>query len=120
MDDETRPYHAADFTPGTRGYKGWCSTTGCHQQPIVTEVRHSVTKKGLQARLFAHCVDHVWDPKWRQTNAADIVDHHFQKRLERFRELNDRIWGEGNWIVCGTCPPDDKRWPPFHHKDAHR
>lgn len=117
--DDVRPYHAADFTPGSRGYNGWCSTSGCEQQPVLTEKRHRVTTQGLQPAYFAHCMDHVWDTEWRQKNAADIIDFHYAKRLERFTELNDRIWGEGNWIPCGTCPPDDGGWPPFHHKNAH-
>lgn len=40
-------------------------------------------------------------------------------RDERFRELNDRIWGEGNWLRCPSCPHDDNDREIYHHKDAH-
>lgn len=116
MTDAVRPYRREDFTPGSRGHHGWCSNQGCQQAPVVTERRHRVHSG---AAYYAHCYDHVWDLDWRQAHASDIADYHFQQRLERFGEMNDRIWGEGNWIVCGTCPPDDGGWPVFHHKDAH-
>lgn len=41
------------------------------------------------------------------------------QRLARFAPLNDQTWGEGNWIECPTCPPDDRGKQPFHHKEAH-
>jgi len=40
-------------------------------------------------------------------------------REERLRPLNDRIWGEGNWIECPTCPLDDEGYRVFHHRNAH-
>lgn len=82
-------------------------------------MRHSVTKRGLKPRYFAHCMLHVWDPEWRQRNRQQIRGYEMEKRIEAFGELNDRIWGEGNWVPCITCPRDDAGYPPFHHKDAH-
>ena len=46
------------------------------------------------------------------TAAAD------EARWLRFRGLNDRIWGEGNWVMCPRCL-DGLEQPSFHHKNAH-
>lgn len=34
------------------------------------------------------------------------------------REENDRIWGEGEWVMCALrgCVHGDK--PSFHHREA--
>lgn len=42
-----------------------------------------------------------------------------EDRDARFKDLNNRIWGEGNWIRCSTCPHDSKDREVYHHKDAH-
>lgn len=42
-----------------------------------------------------------------------------RERVARFKDLNNRIWGERNWIQCPTCPTDDNDEQVFHHKDAH-
>jgi hypothetical protein len=34
-------------------------------------------------------------------------------------EENDRVWGEGNWTRCPTCPPDPEGNHVYHHRDAH-
>lgn len=39
-------------------------------------------------------------------------------RHERFRKGNDKVWGEGNWIMCGQCE-DGMGYPAFHHRDFH-
>jgi hypothetical protein len=31
----------------------------------------------------------------------------------------DRLWGEGEWVVCEQCPPDDAGFPVRHHRHAH-
>jgi hypothetical protein len=41
------------------------------------------------------------------------------ERDARFSPLNDRIWGEGNWVRCSTCPHDSEDREVYHHKDAH-
>lgn len=47
------------------------------------------------------------------------VEETDDERRERFTELNNKIWGEGNWIQCPTCPHDDNGREVFHHRDAH-
>jgi len=41
------------------------------------------------------------------------------ERDARFAPLNDRIWGEGQWVRCSTCPPDGEGGAVYHHKNAH-
>lgn len=42
-----------------------------------------------------------------------------QDRIDRFTPMNDRIWGQDNWIRCLECPKDAFGHHVFHHKDAH-
>jgi hypothetical protein len=37
----------------------------------------------------------------------------YAERVERFRALNDHVWGEGMWTSCHRCP-DDFGAPSFH------
>jgi hypothetical protein len=43
-----------------------------------------------------------------------------EERDERFRELNDRIWGIDNWIRCSVCSHDSNNREIYHHKNMHR
>lgn len=42
-----------------------------------------------------------------------------EERDARFAPMNDRIWGEGNWLRCPTCPLDDNDRQVYHHRNAH-
>lgn len=55
--------------------------------------------------------------QWMPTDQAVYLAR--GNRRARFRELNNRIWGEGNWIVCPTCPRDSNGFEVFHHKNVH-
>lgn len=47
-------------------------------------------------------------------------DYQFRmERIERFRDLNDSLWGAGNWVECDECPRDDEGQRVFHHWNAH-
>jgi hypothetical protein len=41
-----------------------------------------------------------------------------EDRDKRFTEGNDKTWGRGNWVRCGTCL-DTLGYPAYHHRDAH-
>ena len=38
--------------------------------------------------------------------------------LEINRAENDRIWGEGNWVMCSKLGCIHNRKPCFHHREA--
>lgn len=38
--------------------------------------------------------------------------------IDRFRSLNDRVWGAGNWMECSLCL-DGRGNPSFHHRNFH-
>lgn len=40
-------------------------------------------------------------------------------RREWFSELNNRLWGEGNWEECYKCP-DSFGFPSFHSREHHK
>lgn len=42
-----------------------------------------------------------------------------EERDARFTTGNNKIWGEGNWIRCSTCPKDHYGREVYHHKNAH-
>lgn len=48
----------------------------------------------------------------------EYVNETDAQRYERFREGNDALWGEGNWIECPVCL-DGRGKPSFHHKEMH-
>ena len=42
-----------------------------------------------------------------------------EQRDARFAPLNDRTWGEGNWLRCPICAPDSEGRQVYHHVNAH-
>lgn len=46
-------------------------------------------------------------------------EYDIQLRDARFAPINNRIWGEGNWVRCAQCPRDDRGNEVYHHKEAH-
>lgn len=55
--------------------------------------------------------------QWMPTDQAVYLAR--GNRSARFRKLNDRIWGEGNWIQCETCPHDSMGFEVFHSVKMH-
>ena len=51
-------------------------------------------------------------PKWAEPESDDARD-------DRFRALNDRLWGPGRWIRCAWCPRDAEGREVYHHIEAH-
>ena len=42
-----------------------------------------------------------------------------EQRDARCAPLNDRTWGEGNWLRCPICAPDSEGRQVYHHVNAH-
>ena len=62
-------------------------------------------RQGVEPAPTLGRVDHMNNPT--ETDPAELD------------ALSDRIWGEGQWVSCQTCPPDDAGLPPRHHRNAH-
>lgn len=42
-----------------------------------------------------------------------------EQRDARFKNLNDQIWGMGEWIRCPVCPLDGTGRQPYHSIHNH-
>lgn len=67
-------------------------------------------------------VEAMMDGAWADTQPIfrhEWIEKFLKDRDMRFKEGNDRAWGEGNWIRCHTCL-DGFGYPSYHHKDVHQ
>jgi hypothetical protein len=55
---------------------------------------------------------------WRELKHKIDVETD-EERDARHAPENDRIWGEGRWVRCSTCPRDATGREVYHHRNAH-
>lgn len=126
------PYDRDLLVSGTRGWKGECTAKGCRAPAEYIEYRFRVN---LGWAKHACCRVHVTDYDFRRQHSTAIqVD--IRARIQAMREeeakdrraeileLNDRIWGPGNWVACERCTrqvhgDEPVGIPVYHHVDAH-
>lgn len=46
-------------------------------------------------------------------------DGHAVWNLILWHRYNDRIFGEGNWVLCDRCTAQNQNRVVFHHRLAH-
>lgn len=101
--------------------------------PIIRMLADHRTAKGGWQEWAAGCICGFYERgipgKWYipgEASALRIYNSHLPvapeedepPRIEQFREMNDRVFGPGNWIECSLCP-DGEGNPSYHHKDHH-